>query len=144
MSNDFYYEIKENGIDEIVDEYPGTNSYIALREIRWNENDDFKLDIRKYFVKSDGTESIGKGLSFATPAGPGMLASKLIEHGYGDTSSLTQILLGRDYSGVMDGIIEHCDYDLQFEEFVKDLQVAYDVSKEEKKSAKDMLDEILK
>lgn len=145
MKPDFDYEYKEDGINEIIDEAQGSNTFIALREVRWNDSSDFKLDIRRYIVKPDGSTFAGKGISFATEAGPHNLANKLVEHGYGNTKNIVQTLMGRDLVGFIDGIASSVITDDELSEFKKDLDVYYNIKQKEaqsKKSAKDMLNEI--
>lgn len=74
----------DDSINEIVDEGSG-NSYIALRKLRWNDDAPFKLDIRRWFVNSDGEEIAGKGVSFITEEGPHNLAEILTRNEFGRT-----------------------------------------------------------
>ena len=57
------FEIKENGINELIDEGTG-NSSIMLREVGWNGRDP-KLEIRKWIIDVD-KETPMRGLSFIT------------------------------------------------------------------------------
>lgn len=145
MKPDFDYEFKEDGINEIIDEAQGSNTFIALREVRWNDSSDFKLDLRRYIVKPDGSVFAGKGISFATENGPHNLADKLVEHGYGNTKNIVSSLFDRDLVGFIDGVVSSIISDDELNEFKKDLDVCYKTNQEEtqsKKSAKDMLNEI--
>ena len=81
---EFNLEI-DDSINEIIDEAPGSNSFIALRKLRWSENGKFKLDVRKWFTNSEGEEIAGKGVSFMTDDGPANLIEALLKNGYGDT-----------------------------------------------------------
>ena len=83
MAREFNLEI-DDSINEVIDETPG-NSFIALRKLRWSAGSDFKLDIRKWFVNSEGEEVAGKGVAFVTEEGPDNLINALLRHGYGDT-----------------------------------------------------------
>lgn len=82
------YEMNPDGPDEIIEETTGSNSYLALREVRWKESAPFKLDLRKYFMKPDGTEIPGKGISFMTPDGPSTLINTLLDLGNGNTKEV--------------------------------------------------------
>ena len=62
MPREFNLEL-DPSVDKIFDETPG-NSFLAVRKLRWNQNSEFKLDIRKWFTNSNGEELAGKGVSF--------------------------------------------------------------------------------
>ena len=62
MPREFNLEL-DPSVDKIFDETPG-NSFLAVRKLRWNQNSEFKLDIRKWFTNSNGEEIAGKGVSF--------------------------------------------------------------------------------
>lgn len=83
-----------HGINRVVDEKG--NSFIALRELSWGDNETVKLDIRKYYTGNDGKETLAKGVSFLTDDGPGELVKALIEEGYGDTREIFESLATRD------------------------------------------------
>ena len=84
MDKKFNLEIDDE-VNEVFDEAPGGNSFLALRKLRWMDGAPFKLDIRKWYVNSEGEEIAGKGVSFTTPEGPDNLIEALMKHGYGDT-----------------------------------------------------------
>lgn len=86
----------DDSIDEVFDELPGSNSFLALRKLRWNPNSDFKLDIRKWFTNSNGEEIAGKGVSFMTDEGPDNLIQCLLKNGYGDTRKTLDGIKDRD------------------------------------------------
>lgn len=67
------------------------NSFLAIRNVSWNEREP-KLEIRKYFINSDGEETPNKGVIFLTDEGPHTLAEKLVESGFGNTEKLKQYL----------------------------------------------------
>lgn len=94
MPKEFHLELDES-INEIFDEASG-NSFLALRRLRWSENSDFRLDIRKWFTNSDGEEIAGKGVSFMTDEGPANLVECLLKHGYGDTIKTLNGIKDRD------------------------------------------------
>ena len=79
---DILYEFNDESINQIVDSRPGSDQYIALREVRWNSDMDYKLDLRKYFITKDGEECASKGVSFFTEEGPTNLCNALIQHNY--------------------------------------------------------------
>lgn len=138
---DFDYEYNKEGINEVIDELSGSNSYIALREIRWNEHSDFKLDLRRYFIKSDGTEFAGKGIAFMSDEGPSRLTSKLVEHGFGDCRKLTKMLYNRDLDEFAEGIAESI-HDEDGLDIIKDRITTY-YHNNNRQSAKELLDGIL-
>lgn len=75
------------GDDDIIDEKG--NITIRLRNIYYgNKSDNVKLDLRKWSINDDGTERMGKGLSFLTPDGPNVLAEVLVQKGYGGTKEI--------------------------------------------------------
>ena len=86
----------EGTIDEVFDELPGSNSFLALRKLRWSPNSDYKLDIRKWFTNSNGEEIAGKGVSFMTEEGPDNLIQALLKNGYGDTRKTIEGIKDRD------------------------------------------------
>ena len=60
------YEFNPDGPNVVTDELSAT-SFMALREVHWNVEDDYHLDFRRYFVKPDGTEMPGKGTAIPSP-----------------------------------------------------------------------------
>lgn len=94
-NDDLQYEFEKDGINEIIDEASGTNAYIALRNVRWNPSTKYKLDLRKYFVRSDGTEVPSKGISFITDQGPDNLVKAMVDCGYGDTREIIDSIKNR-------------------------------------------------
>lgn len=91
---EFNLEI-DHSVDEVFDEGVGS-SFLALRKIRWNENSPYKLDIRKWFTNSDGSEVAGKGVSFITENGPNGLIKALLKNNYGDTRDVLNSIKTRD------------------------------------------------
>lgn len=81
----FDYKVNPD-FDFIFDEKG--NTFLALRKISWGEGSKEKLDIRKYYNSADGTETVGKGVSFITEEGPHELARVLVENEYGYTDEL--------------------------------------------------------
>lgn len=93
-------DIKYNIIDEfdhIFDEKG--NTFLALRKISWGDEpnpDKAKYDIRKWYTSADGTESVGKGVSFITEQGPHNLARVLVENNFGNTRELLNGMKDRE------------------------------------------------
>lgn len=94
MPREFNLEL-DPSVDKIFDEIPG-NAFLAVRKLRWNQNSEFKLDIRKWFTNSNGEEIAGKGVSFMTPEGPSNLVKALLEIGVADTKTTLDGLKDRD------------------------------------------------
>ena len=82
-------------LDVVFDEGPG-NSFLAMRKLRWDENSNFKIDLRKWFTNADGEEIAGKGFSFITEDGPNNLVNCLIDNGFGDTKEIVESIAKRD------------------------------------------------
>lgn len=82
-------------IDEVFDEGVG-NSFLAMRRLRWNENGQYKLDLRKWITNANGEEIAGKGFSFITEEGPANLINCLLKHGYGDTRKTLEGIQDRE------------------------------------------------
>ena len=87
------FEIKENGINELIDEGTG-NSSIMLREVGWNGRDP-KLEIRKWIIDVD-KETPMRGLSFITEQGPHTLTEVLAEKGFGNTENIITNIKDRE------------------------------------------------
>lgn len=87
------FEIKEDGINELIDEGTG-NSSIMLREVGWNGRDP-KLEIRKWIIDVD-KETPMRGLSFITEQGPHTLTEVLVEKGFGNTEKLINNIKDRE------------------------------------------------
>lgn len=94
MAKELKLELDQS-VNEVFDEVPG-NSFLALRKLRWSENSPFKLDIRKWYVNSEGEEIAGKGVAFMTQEGPDNLIEALLKHGYGDTRKTLNGIKDRD------------------------------------------------
>lgn len=87
------FEIKEDGINELIDEGTG-NSSIMLREVGWNGRDP-KLEIRKWIIDVD-KETPMRGLSFITEQGPHTLTEVLTEKGFGNTEKIITNIKDRE------------------------------------------------
>ena len=110
---EFNLEI-DNSINEIIDEAPGSNSFIALRKLRWNENGKFKLDLRKWYINNEGEEIAGKGVSFSTEEGPSNLIEALLKHGYGETRK------------TLNGLKDREDFPLEVKKILKEKNINID------------------
>lgn len=75
---EFKYSVDPN-FDFVLEER--ANTYIALRKIKWGENGDPKIDIRKYVATEEG-ERMMKGCSMSDD-GANELAKVLVQQGYG-------------------------------------------------------------
>lgn len=119
---EFFYQYDPNGINEVIDEL-SASSYLALREVRWNDGDDYKLDLRRYFVKQDDTEMPGKGTSIANP---NKLTEVLVQHGFGNAEAMIGSLDERDE--LLSGLGRYCaDMSLQdYQTFKDDLDAERD------------------
>lgn len=93
-NREFNLEI-DPSLDVVFDEGSG-NSFLAMRKLRWDENSNFKIDLRKWFTNSDGEEIAGKGFSFITEDGPNNLVNCLIDNGFGDTRDIIEKVSTRD------------------------------------------------
>lgn len=90
---DIQYSYNPEGVNEVIDELSAT-SFVALREVKWaEEEEEYKTDIRRYFIKQDGTEMPGKGTAIANP---GKLAEVLVDHLYGNTTTMLKSMTQRD------------------------------------------------
>lgn len=66
------------------------NSYIALRKVKWFDND-YKLELRKWTSSTYG-ETPGKGITFNDDEDLSELVEALIENGYGDTQTVQKLI----------------------------------------------------
>lgn len=82
-----------DGYDHIISEKG--NVFIALRKIKWSEDSDTKLDLRKYITTTDGGERCQKGVCFDDEAAD-ELTKVLCETGYGDTREIIDSIKDRD------------------------------------------------
>ena len=92
--------IKFGDLDATFDEKG--SAFLALRQIQWCKDGEepdptrAKLELRKWYVKNDGSERPDKGFSFLTPEGPHELARTLVHEGYGKTSDILKELRVRE------------------------------------------------
>lgn len=123
MSKDnLQYEADESFRGITIDE--GKNgSYLGIRKIRWNPDKPFKIDLRRYVVRTDGDEFPSKGISLDDDVADKVTES-MIELGYGDTGNIITIITDRE----------------DFAEAVQDIIEADEITS----SAREMLDSLLK
>lgn len=88
---DFSYKIHED-YDYIIEEYG--NTFIAARKLSWGTNENYKLDIRKYYNTENG-ERVSKGVSLSDE-GAHELTKVLCETGYGYTEDVINGIKNRD------------------------------------------------
>lgn len=114
MDKDIQYSYNADGVNEVIDELSAT-SFLALREVKWSDEDsDYKLDLRRYFIKQDGTEMPGKGTAIGNPD---TLAEALINNLYGSTKNIISSIAARgDYMTSMGQYYAGFDDDC-YEEF---------------------------
>ena len=120
-------EIIDN-FDHILSEHG--NTFIALRRVKWTEDSDPKLDLRKYVINQDGSERMMKGCSFDDKTAD-ELTKVLVDTGYGDTNELLDSLKQRpDFNQeLMDAPVD----DKESEEFL----IAANVSRKKRKKVID-------
>lgn len=109
----------DESVNEIIEETAG-NKFIALRKVSWRRGGSPKLDLRNWFVGSDGDEIAGKGVSFPTDAAADNLVAALLKHGYGDTRNTLEAISDReDFAIAVKEIIEDKEIDLDSVEIPK-------------------------
>ena len=87
-NKEFNYETDENKESYIIEEKG--NSYTQLAYERWNEDNQFKLALRKFYSSAKG-ETAGKGVTFMTEEGPSELINALLKEGYGNPDDIANI-----------------------------------------------------
>ena len=90
MSNEFSFDIGER--TELFDE-KGTVE-LRLADVDWGGG--HRLELRKWYVGSDGVAKPNKGFGFLTDEGPHNLCYALLRLGYGKTEEVVQELYDRD------------------------------------------------
>lgn len=86
------YELKYNGINEIIDER--NNTVMMLREVGWGGRPP-RLELRKWIINSDG-EIANKGVAFMTEDGPHNLVDTMTNLGFGRTKNILNNIKNRD------------------------------------------------
>lgn len=85
---EFKYSVDPN-FDFVLEER--ANTYIALRKIKWGENSEPKIDIRKYVATEEG-ERMMKGCSMSDE-GANELAKVLVQQGYGKDKDIFESII---------------------------------------------------
>lgn len=88
------YEFNPDGPNKIIDDGEG-GTYLAIREVRWGPDKQYKLDIRRYLMKDEEEKPL-KGVSFSNKDTADQVAESLVDIGYGKTSILLEALQKRD------------------------------------------------
>lgn len=83
------YEYDENGINEIISERG--DLFLALREVRWSPDKEFKLDLRNYRSSEEGDTTL-KGCSFSDDDAD-ELTNIFIREGFGDNDELANTIV---------------------------------------------------
>lgn len=81
-----------NGVE--IDEPSRGNSYIGIRKVRWQPDADFKIDLRRYVIRTDGEEYPSKGISMDDETAD-KVTEGLVKVGYGKTDELIKSLSSR-------------------------------------------------
>lgn len=87
-NKEFNYETDDNKESYIIEEKG--NSYTQLAYERWNEDNQFRLALRKFYSSAKG-ETAGKGVTFMTEEGPSELINALLKEGYGNPDDIANI-----------------------------------------------------
>lgn len=108
MDDKFSFNIKENDIDEIIDEKVNGNAFIALRKVAWG-NGPHKLELRKWVIDSEGNEKPMKGLSFFDEVeGTNNLINTLLKNDYGKTTDVLLSIKDRDdFNESLDNVLNN-------------------------------------
>lgn len=86
------YEVKEDGINEVIDE--AGNMVVMLREVAW-QGREHKLELRNWIIDIDKEQPM-KGVAFKTEQGPHNCAEILVKHGFGNTQTILKELSQRE------------------------------------------------
>lgn len=102
---EFKYEVDKDFGDHVIEER--NNMSIIMRKISWGaNNNEYKIDIRKYLYTDDG-ERMNKGVSL-TDDGANELTKELIATGYGDTKEVLKALKDRneeEFKSAVDSVL---------------------------------------
>ena len=133
---EFSYEKDEN-FDFVLEEK--ANNFVALRKIKWKNQDEFKLDIRKYRATETG-EVMLKGCSL-TDNGANELTKILIEQGYGKDKDIYDAIINNRQE-ITSRFIETIknSSDKEIEEHLKDYPVSEDEEENDEAELYDLED----
>ena len=121
-SEEFLYTTEDN-FDYIIEEKG--NQFTSLRKIDWGNTGTYKLDLRRYYTSSDGTEKMGKGISFMTEEGPSEFTKVMLGLGYCETvDALTAIKDRPDFRSSLNTVLNNKD-DEFYDESVGELKGNY-------------------
>lgn len=94
MANNINFKYTVNPeFDEVIDERG--NSAIMLRKVAWGDGQE-KLELRKWVMNENGSETPLKGTSFLTEEGPDNLTKTLVKRGFGKTEEVLYELKERE------------------------------------------------
>lgn len=111
----FEYEIHDD-FDHVFDEKG--NTFLALRKITWGGKGEPKLDLRKWYINSNGEETVGKGVSFITEEGPHELTKILVEQGFGHTNEVLQGIYHReDFEECLENLRNGVEIEVDMDEY---------------------------
>ena len=92
----FSFNIKEDDINEVIDEKKNGNAFVALRKVSWGGSP-HKLEIRKWVIDNTGNEKPMKGVSFFNEdEGTNNLINVLLKNNYGNTVDVLSSIKDRD------------------------------------------------
>lgn len=142
MELNFGYENKDDGIDEIIEDLSGS-AFLALREVRWGDAEQYHLDLRRYYIDKNKNVVPGKGIKFSTEEGPTTLVKALIKNGCCDNVEVASTIMQCDQPSLIQGIIRNIPNEEILDEFRFKYESAWTnrtIDEEPVESAKDMLD----
>jgi hypothetical protein len=84
-NKNYNYNVKEDGVNELV--YESNNTCIMLREVAWG-NRPHKLEVRKWNVDINSTETPAKGLTFPCKEAADALVHTMTKTGFGETNQI--------------------------------------------------------
>lgn len=93
MAGNIKYEVVDD-YDYLFDEKG--NAFLAIRKVRWGDNEKVNLDMRKWYTNANGEETLGKGVSFLTEEGPHELARVLVQNDFGHTDEILEAIKDRE------------------------------------------------
>lgn len=111
-NKEFNYETDDNKESYIIEEKG--NSYTQLAYERWNEDNQFRLALRKFYSSAKG-ETAGKGVTFMTEEGPSELINALLKEGYGNPDDIAKVCI-EDRPDVIGAIIYNHSHNSESED----------------------------
>lgn len=99
----FKYKI-EDEIDYVFEEQG--NQFNALRKVKWGDNGEARLELRRWRNAPDGSEVPAKGMTFLTEEGPHELVNTMTANGYGHTIDILKNLSTRaDFKKCLNSVV---------------------------------------